>query len=293
MRLLRGLTEPLERKEVFFIMLSIEKRNRLEAIAKQLRMDTITALYHAGSGHPGGALSMTEIMAVLYFEEMNIRPDQPDWADRDRFVLSKGHACPSYYAALARRGYFDVEELKTLRQPGSILQGHPAMGKTPGVDMSTGSLGQGLSAAAGMAMYAKKKHKDFYVYCVMGDGECGEGQIWEAAMSAGHFKLNNLIAFLDANHLQIDGRVDDVMNIYPMLEKFKAFGWNVMEADGHDVGQLADAVERAKLSDDKPTFILCHTVKGKGVSLMENRVEWHGSQVTEEVYHRAMAELEG
>lgn len=273
--------------------ISNEERERLEGIAAQLRRDTLTALYHAGSGHPGGALSMTEIMTVLYFKEMNIRPAEPDWADRDRFVLSKGHACPSYYAALANRGYFPVEDLNTLRKADSHLQGHPAMDKTPGVDMSTGSLGQGLSAAAGMALYAKKNHKDFKVYCVLGDGECAEGQIWEAAMSAGHFKLGSLIAFLDANHLQIDGRVDEVMNIYPMDEKFRAFGWNVQEVDGHDVGQLADAVEEAKKSVDKPTLIVCHTIKGKGVSFMEDRAEWHGSAVTKDVYERAMAELEG
>ena len=269
-----------------------EEIQQLEQTALQLRKDALISLYHAGSGHPGGALSAADILTVLYFKEMNLRPDQPDWADRDRFVLSKGHACPIYYAALARRGYFDPKLLETLRKPDSILQGHPVMRKTPGVDMSTGSLGQGLSAAAGMALYAKKKQKSFRVYCVLGDGECAEGQIWEAAMSAAHFGLNNLVAFLDANHLQIDGPVEQVMNIYPMGEKFHAFGWNVLEVDGHSIPQLIHAVELAKFAQ-KPTFILCHTVKGKGVSFMENRVEWHGGTVTREVLDRALAELDG
>lgn len=269
-----------------------EEHSRLERTANQLRRDALTALYHAGSGHPGGALSAAEVLTVLYFKEMKLRPDQPNWPDRDRFVLSKGHACPIYYAALARRGYFDPALLQTLRRPDSILQGHPVMGKTPGVDMSTGSLGQGLSAAAGMALYAKKKGKEFRVYCVLGDGECAEGQIWEAAMSAAHFGLNNLTAFLDANHLQIDGTVDEVMNIYPMGEKFRAFGWNVIEVDGHSIPQLIHATQLAK-SSDKPTFILCRTVKGKGVSFMENRVEWHGGTVTRDVLDRALAELDG
>ncbi|MGE4276474.1 MAG: transketolase [Lawsonibacter sp.] len=269
-----------------------EEIQRLEHTAKQLRRDALISLYHAGSGHPGGALSAADILTVLYFKEMNVRPDQPDWEGRDRFVLSKGHACPIYYAALARRGYFDPELLKTLRKTDSILQGHPVMGKTPGVDMSTGSLGQGLSVAAGMALYAKKKEKNFRVYCVLGDGECAEGQIWEAAMSAAHFGLNNLVAFLDANHLQIDGRVDEVMNIYPMGEKLRAFGWNVIEVDGHSVPQLIHAMELSKCAD-KPTFILCRTVKGKGVSFMENRAEWHGGTVTKDVLDRALAELDG
>ena len=284
------MREHIERN--LFDMPTMEEIRQLKATALQLRRDALTALYHAGSGHPGGAMSMTEILTVMYFKEMNIRPEQPDWADRDRFVLSKGHACPTYYAALARRGYFDVEVLNTLRKADSILQGHPDMGKTPGVDMSTGSLGQGLSAAAGMALYAKKQGKDFRVYCILGDGECAEGQIWEAAMSAAHFGLNNLVAFLDANHLQIDGRVDDVMNIYPMDEKFRAFGWTVLETDGHSIPQLIHAVELAKCSD-KPVFILCHTTKGKGVSFMEDRADWHGAAVTKDVLDRAMAELDG
>lgn len=268
-----------------------KEKRELSQIAQKLRQDTIKALYHAGSGHPGGALSMVEILTVLYFKEMNLRPKEPAWADRDRFILSKGHACPSYYAALAERGYFPVEELNTLRKPHSRLQGHPCMGKTPGVDMSTGSLGQGLSVAAGMALYAKKQARDFKVYCIIGDGESEEGQIWESAMSAAHYKLDNLIVFLDANHLQIDGRVDDVMNIYPMCPKFAAFGWNTMEIDGHDIAQLVEAVEAAKKANGKPTFIQCNTVKGKGVSFMENQAGWHGAAVKQADFDRAWAEL--
>lgn len=270
--------------------LSHDEMQQLKDIAQQLRRDALTALYHAGSGHPGGSLSAAEIMSVLYFKEMNIRPEQPDWADRDRFVMSKGHACPIYYAALARRGYFAPELLNTLRKPDSILQGHPVMGKTPGVDMSTGSLGQGLSAAAGMALYAKKNQKTFHVYCLLGDGECQEGQIWEAVMSAAHFGLNGLTALLDANHLQIDGAVDDVMNIYPVGEKFRAFGWEVLEVDGHSVEQLFHALELAR-HGEKPTLILCHTTKGKGVSLMENKAEWHGKTVTRDVLELALDQL--
>lgn len=269
---------------------SYEEVKELKRMANQLRRDALTALYHSGSGHPGGSLSAAEIMSVLYFREMKIRPEQPDWEDRDRFVMSKGHACPIYYAALARRGYFDPELLNTLRTPDSILQGHPVMGKTPGVDMSTGSLGQGLSAAAGMALYAKKKKKDFHVYCLLGDGECQEGQIWEAAMSAPHFGLNRLTALLDANHLQIDGTVDEVMNIYPMGDKLRAFGWNVLEVDGHSVEQLLHALELARYAD-RPTFILCRTIKGKGVSLMENKAEWHGKTVTKDVLELALDQL--
>lgn len=275
--------------------MSLEEKEleELSAIALKLRKDTITALYHAGSGHPGGALSMVEILTVLYFREMNIRPEDPAWADRDRFILSKGHACPSYYAALAERGYFPVEELNTLRKPHSRLQGHPCMGKTPGVDMSTGSLGQGLAVAAGMALYGKKQGKDYKVYCIIGDGESEEGEIWETAISAAHYKLDNLIVFLDANHLQIDGAVDDVMNIYPMCPKFEAFGWNTVEIDGHDIGQIADAVETAKKLSGRPTFIQCNTVKGKGVSFMENQVGWHGTAIKLDDYNRAWAELNG
>lgn len=277
-------------------MLSEKEKQELEAVAHKLRVDTIEALYNAGSGHPGGSLSMAEILSVLYFKEMNIDPENPAWEDRDRFILSKGHACPAYYAALGERGYFPVEEfIQTLRKPHSRFQGHPCMGKTPGVDMSTGSLGQGLSVAAGMALFAKKQNKDFRVFCIIGDGESEEGEIWETAMSAGHYKLDNLIVFLDANHLQIDGAVDDVMNIFPMCPKFEAFGWNTMEIDGHDIDAIVEAVEKAKANagSGKPTFIQCNTVKGKGVSFMENQAGWHGTPIKKEHYDRAMAELKG
>lgn len=265
----------------------------LSDIALQLRRDTVQALYSAGSGHPGGALSMVEILTVLYYKEMNIRPEEPLWEDRDRFILSKGHACPSYYAALAERGYFAREELNTLRRPHSRLQGHPCFGKLPGVDMSTGSLGQGLAVAAGMALYAKKQKKNYRVYCIIGDGESEEGEIWETALSAAHYGLDNLTVFLDANHLQIDGRVEDVMNIYPMCPKFEAFGWNTAEIDGHNLEAIAEAVENAGRKSGRPSFIQCNTVKGRGISFMENEAGWHGAQIKREDYLRAMAELEG
>lgn len=271
--------------------LNEKEKAELQSVALKLRKDTIEALYHAGSGHPGGALSIVEILTVLYFREMNIRPEEPRWPDRDRFILSKGHACPSYYAALAERGFFPVEELSTLRKPHSRLQGHPCMDKLPGVDMSTGSLGQGLAVAAGMALYAKKQNKDFKVYCVIGDGESQEGEIWETAMSAAHYGLDNLIVFLDANRLQIDGRVEDVMNIYPMCPKLAAFGWNTAEIDGHDLAQLADAVEAARRSSGRPSFIQCNTVKGKGVQFMENQASWHGAGIKADDYRRAMEQL--
>ena len=263
----------------------------LEKVANDIRIDIIESIHCGGSGHPGGSLSIAEMMAVLYFHEMNVDEKNPKWEDRDRFVLSKGHAAPAYYAALAERGYFDKAELKTLRHIDSMLQGHPDMKKVPGVDMSTGSLGQGLSAAAGMAHYAKRTGKDFRVYCILGDGEIQEGQVWEAAMSAGHFKLDNLIAFLDNNDLQIDGHVSDEMSVYPIREKFEAFGWNVIESDGHKVEELLEALEQARNFKDKPTLIWCKTVKGKGVSFMENQVGWHGGAINDEQYQTAMKEL--
>ena len=263
----------------------------LEKVANDIRIDIIESIHCGGSGHPGGSLSIVEMMAVLYFHEMNVDEKNPKWEDRDRFVLSKGHAAPAYYAALAERGYFDKAELKTLRHIDSMLQGHPDMKKVPGVDMSTGSLGQGISAAAGMAHYAKRTGKDFRVYCILGDGEIQEGQVWEAAMSAGHFKLDNLIAFLDNNDLQIDGHVSDEMSVYPIREKFEAFGWNVIESDGHKVEELLKALEQARTFKDKPTLIWCKTVKGKGVSFMENQVGWHGGAINDEQYQTAMKEL--
>ena len=265
----------------------------LKKTANDIRIDIVESIHCGGSGHPGGSLSIAEMMAVLYFREMDVDEKNPKWEDRDRFVLSKGHAAPAYYAALAERGYFDKEVLKTLRHIDSILQGHPDMKKVPGVDMSTGSLGQGISAAAGMARFAKQAGKSFRVYSILGDGEVQEGQVWEAVMSAGHFKLDNLTAFLDNNDLQIDGHVSAEMSVYPIREKFEAFGWNVVEADGHDVDDLAEAVAKAKACEGKPTLIWCKTVKGKGVSFMENQVGWHGGAINDEQYEIAMKELKG
>lgn len=272
----------------------MRQQNSVEEIirhAQQIRRNTIISLHSAGAGHPGGALSMVEIIAVLYFYEMNISPDKPEEMNRDRFVLSKGHAAPAYYAALAERGYFEKSALTTLRKMGSMLQGHPDMKKVPGVDMSTGSLGQGISAACGMAHYAKKTGKDYRVYCIIGDGEMQEGQVWEAFMSAGHFKLDNLVVFLDNNNLQIDGRVDEVMSIYPVKEKLQAFGWHVEEADGHNVKGLIETLDRVRQVRDQPAFIIGKTTKGKGVSFMENQAGWHGAAINDEQFEQAMKEL--
>ena len=263
----------------------------LKKTANDIRINIVESIHCGGSGHPGGSLSIAEMMAVLYFHEMDVDEKNPKWEDRDRFVLSKGHAAPAYYAALAERGYFDKEVLKTLRHIDSILQGHPDMKKVPGVDMSTGSLGQGISAAAGMARFAKQTGKGFRVYSILGDGEIQEGQVWEAVMSAGHFKLDNLTAFLDNNDLQIDGHVSAEMSVYPIREKFEAFGWNVVEADGHDVDELVEAVAKAKACEGKPTLIWCKTVKGKGVSFMENNAGWHGKAPNDEEFEIAMKEL--
>lgn len=272
----------------------MRQQNSVEEIirhAQQIRRNTIISLHSAGSGHPVGALSMVEIIAVLYFYEMNISPDKPEEMNRDRFVLSKGHAAPAYYAALAERGYFEKSALTTLRKMGSMLQGHPDMKKVPGVDMSTGSLGQGISAACGMAHYAKKTGKDYRVYCIIGDGEMQEGQVWEAFMSAGHFKLDNLVVFLDNNNLQIDGRVDEVMSIYPVKEKLQAFGWHVEETDGHNVKGLIETLDRVRQVRDQPAFIIGKTTKGKGVSFMENQAGWHGAAINDEQFEQAMKEL--
>ena len=265
----------------------------LAKVANEVRKGVLTAVHGAKSGHPGGSLSAADIFTYLYFEEMNIDPADPKKEDRDRFVLSKGHTAPGLYSALAHRGFFPVEDLETLRHLGSYLQGHPCLDKIPGVDMSTGSLGQGISAAAGMARFAKQTGKGFRVYSILGDGEIQEGQVWEAVMSAGHFKLDNLTAFLDNNDLQIDGHVSAEMSVYPIREKFEAFGWNVVEADGHDVDELVEAVAKAKACEGKPTLIWCKTVKGKGVSFMENQVGWHGGAINDEQYETAMKELKG
>ena len=263
----------------------------LKEQAKEIRKDIVTMIGQAKSGHPGGSLSATEIVTYLYFEELRIDPTNPKWDDRDRFILSKGHAAPVLYAALARRGFFPTEELSTLRKIGSHLQGHPDMKKVPGVDMSTGSLGPGFSAATGIAMACKLDKKENYVYTLLGDGEIQEGQVWEAAMSAAHYKLDNLIAFLDNNGLQIDGNIDDVLSPNPIDAKFAAFGWHVLVIDGHDFKQIADAVAAAKAEKGRPTMIVAKTVKGKGVSYMENQAGWHGSAPNEGQVAQAMAEL--
>ena len=266
-------------------------RDDLKDIAKQMRADIVTMLAAAGSGHPGGSLSACDIIAVLYFDKMNIDPENVEWPDRDRFVLAKGHAAPALYAALAERGFFPREDLVTLRKSYSHLQGHPNMNTTPGVEMSTGSLGQGLSVANGMALAGRLDNRDYYVYCPMGDGEIQEGQVWEAAMSASHYGLDHVIAFVDHNHLQIDGNNDDVMTVNPIEDKFRAFGWNVMTIDGHDYQAISDAIDAAKAQKGKPTVIVAETIKGKGVSFMENQVGWHGVAPTQEQAEKALAEI--
>ena len=268
------------------------KELELKRLANNVRVGIIEGVYSAGCGHPGGSLSIADILTYLYFEEMNIDPKNPKWEGRDRFVLSKGHTAPALYAALAHRGFFPVELIKTLRKPDSILQGHPSMRYTPGVDMSTGSFGQGISAACGMALGAKLKGKDFKVYVPLGDGEIEEGQVWEAAMFAGNRKLDNLVAIVDYNNLQIDGSLDEVNSPYPIKEKFEAFNWNVVEINGHCFCEIEEAFKKADECKDKPTCIVAHTVKGKGVSFMENKCDWHGSAPNAEQYAQAMAELD-
>lgn len=269
-----------------------EKIRELKRIAADIRLDILDEVYSASSGHPGGSLSAADIITYLYFSEMNIDAENPHWEERDRFVLSKGHTCPALYAALSEKGFFPKEDLKTFRQADSYLQGHPDIKHIPGVDMSSGSLGQGISAACGMALAGKLQKKNYRVYCVLGDGESEEGQVWEAAMFASHYKLDNLCVFLDWNGLQIDGPVASVMNPTPFDKKFEAFGWNVISIDGHDFAQIADACAKAKSVSGKPTLILAKTVKGKGVSFMENQVGWHGKAPNEEQYAMGKAELE-
>ncbi|MGB6129308.1 MAG: transketolase [Psychrilyobacter sp.] len=259
--------------------------------ATQMRKDIVTMICKSKSGHPGGSLSAADIVSTLYFNEMNIDPKNPKMADRDRFVLSKGHAAPVLYAALAEKGYFDRELLGTLRQFGSPLQGHPDMRKLPGVDISTGSLGQGLSVANGMALSAKLDKKSYRVYALLGDGEVQEGQIWEAAMTAAHYKLDNVCAFLDSNNLQIDGNVDKVMGVEPLDEKWRAFGWNVMVIDGHNFEEILGALEAAKAHKGQPTMVIAKTTKGKGISFMENVCGFHGVAPTSEETDKALEEL--
>jgi transketolase len=263
----------------------------LKKIAVRVRKGIIEGVYAGKSGHPGGSLSAADIMTYLYFEEMNIDPQNPDWSERDRFVLSKGHGAPAYYAALAIRGYFPVEDLKTLRHVGSYLQGHPCSQSTPGVDASSGSLGQGISVACGMAMSAKISKDSYRVYTMLGDGEIEEGEVWEAAMFAGFRKLDNLCVIVDNNGLQIDGPVDEVNSPYPIADKFRAFNFHVIEIDGHDFLQIKKALDEARETKGMPTAIIMKTVKGKGVSFMENAVGWHGKAPNEEEYKIAMKEL--
>lgn len=271
--------------------MKITNIEELEQIANQIRIDIIEEVYRGKSGHPGGSLSCADILTVLYFNEMNINPQEPKLKNRDRFVLSKGHCSPALYGALGERGFFNRELLLTFRGIESILQGHPDMKKVPGVDMSTGSLGQGLSAANGMAIAAKLDNDANRVYCLMGDGEIEEGQVWEAAMSACQYKLDNLCVIVDNNNLQIDGTVEEVMSSYPIDEKFRSFGFHVINIDGHNIKQIIEAFEEAKTVKGKPTAIIAKTIKGKGVSFMENAVGWHGKAPNEEEYNKAIQEL--
>ncbi len=268
-----------------------ETLNRLKKTAAQIRLDIIEEVHAASSGHPGGSLSIADIITYLYFQEMKVDPKNPNDPDRDRLVLSKGHTAPALYAALAEKGYFPTEELKKLRQVDSFLQGHPDMKGTPGVDMSTGSLGLGFSCACGMALAAKIDGKDYHTYTIIGDGESEEGQIWEAAMFAAHYKLDNLCAVIDLNGLQIDGPVTEVMNPTPHDKKLEAFGFHVITIDGHDFDQIAAAFDEAKTVKGKPCAIIAHTIKGKGVSFMENQVGWHGSAPNDEQYATAISEI--
>lgn len=269
-----------------------KKRLELAIIANKVRKNALTAVFSASSGHPGGSLSIAEVLTLLYFDVMNIDPKNPKDPDRDRFVLSKGHTAPALYSVLAERGFFPVEDIKTFRKSDSYLQGHPDMNKVPGIDMSTGSLGQGVSAAGGMALAAKLDNKSYRVYTVLGDGELEEGQVWEQAMFAAHYKLDNLTAFIDFNGLQIDGDITKVMNPTPIDKKFEAFGWHTIFTDAHDFDALETAIAEAKATKGKPTAIIMKSVKGKNVSFMENNAAWHGSAPNEEQYNQAISELD-
>ncbi len=260
--------------------------------AYKARKHALTGIYNAQSGHPGGSLSIADILSVLYFEVMNVDPKNPHMPDRDRFVLSKGHCAPALYGILAERGFFPAEDVATLRSTNSYMQGHPDMKGIPGIDMSTGSLGQGISAANGMALAGKLAGKDYRVYTILGDGELEEGQVWEAAMFAAHYKLDNLTAFIDNNGLQIDGNIADVMNSNPIDKKFEAFNWNVITIDAHDYDAILSAVNTAKATKGRPTVIIAKSVKGKGVSFMENQAAWHGAAPNKEQFEQAIAELD-
>ncbi len=267
------------------------KIKELKLKSAEIKLGALEGVFNASSGHPGGSLSISDILAYLYFEAMKVDASNPKWADRDRLVLSKGHTAPGLYAALALKGFIPREDLKTLRQVDSYLQGHPDMKGTPGVDMTSGSLGLGISAACGMALSAKLRGKDYYTYAILGDGECEEGQVWEAAMFAAHKKLDNLCIFVDFNGLQIDGPVQEVVDPTPIDKKFEAFNWNVIVIDGHDFEQIDAAVKAAHACEGKPTAIVCNCVKGKGVSFMENNVKWHGSAPNAEQYEQAVNEI--
>ncbi|NJD03890.1 MAG: transketolase [Ruminiclostridium sp.] len=269
-----------------------KKISQLKKQATKIRKHIIDEVYSAASGHPGGSLSCADILTVLYFHEMKVDVKNPRWTDRDRFVLSKGHCAPALYATLAEKGFFPVEELNKFRNIESYLQGHPSMKDVPGVDMSTGSLGQGISAAVGMALAAKLDKKDYRVYAILGDGEIEEGQVWEACMAAAHYKLDNLTAFLDHNGLQIDGKITDIMSPEVVEDKFRAFGWKVVNANGHDYSQINEAIEEAKKTKGMPVMVVADTIKGKGVSFMENAAGWHGSAPNKEQRDQAVAELD-
>lgn len=271
--------------------MKITKIEALANIAKDIRIGIIEQVYNANSGHPGGSLSCADILSVLYFNQMNIDPKNPNAKERDRFILSKGHCSPALYATLARKGYFDKEKLKGFRKIESNLQGHPDMKKVPGIDMTTGSLGQGLSVAVGMAIASKIDHEGYRVYCLVGDGEIQEGQIWEAAMSASKNKLDNLCIIVDYNKLQIDGNVEEVAGLVDIKEKFGSFGFNVIETDGHNIENLMNSFNSAKRKKGMPSVIIAHTIKGKGVPFMEGKVEWHGKAPSEEEYEQAINEL--
>ena len=274
-----------------------KERNRdideatLRAIAREVRKDILKMTTNVNSGHPGGAMSATDVIVTLYYFKMKHDPLNPEWEERDKFVLSKGHVCPALYSVLARCGYFPMEELMKFRKIDGELQGHPDMKKTPGIEISTGSLGHGIGAAIGMAMMAKLDRKDTGIYCMIGDGEAQEGSVWEASMAASHYNLDNLCVILDNNNLQIDGPVDEVMSIYPVLEKWQAFGWHVIEIDGHNYSEIIDALLEAENVKYKPTMIISRTVKGKGVSFMENRAEWHGKALPPDLLKEALKEL--
>jgi len=274
------------------VALAIDKIELLKARAKTIRQHIIRMISKAGSGHPGGSLSAVEILVALYFHKLQINPKDPKWPDRDRFLLSKGHAAPVWYAALAEAGFFPVSQLDTLRKMGSILQGHPDMKRTPGVEMSSGSLGQGLSISNGIAIAGKLDKKSYRVYVLLGDGECQEGQVWEAAMASAHYKLDNLCGLIDYNGLQIDGPIEKIMSPLPLTEKWTAFGWQVINVDGHNIEDIIAALDKAETVKGKPTMIICRTVKGKGVSFMENKHGWHGKSPSAQETEQALKELQ-